>query len=135
MLKKYEILSDIPAIVFEFDGMVTAEQVQRAFQICEDHVDELGGHVYRIVDYSKSHTTYTELLRIVQATKASPIGVDERFTPIMVGENMWIRMGSELLSKPVVRSANLPVVQTQEEAIRWVRKHNKKRLANLSTTD
>jgi hypothetical protein len=132
MLVKHEILPDEPIIIFKFDGIFTVNEMLEMYTICEENVDKLGGRGYRIGDYTECISTFPDLLDAIQKSRNARVGnpSDPRFIPVMVGTNAWVKLASDLLSKPQFANIRIPIFTSVEDALAAVRVMEEQRKNN-----
>ena len=123
----FDYVENSPILIMNADGHFTIQDAREMFIRSAEFKKEIGGHLYRISDFSRAESTFTEVLGILRLASNSDLpgsSADPDVTVILVGDNKWAKMAAELLKQPQFHSLNIPIFDTQSEAIQYARLHH-----------
>jgi hypothetical protein len=116
-----------PILIMNATGHFTIQDAREMFSHSAEFKKEIGGHMYRISDFTYAESTFTEVLGILRLASNSDLpgsSADPDVSVIVVGDNKWAKLATELLKQPQFHGINIPIFDTQEEAIQYARLHH-----------
>ena len=123
----FDYVEESPILIMNATGHFTVQDAREMFIHSAEFKKKLGGHMYRISDFSVAESTFTEVLGILRLASNSDMPgstADPDVTVILVGDNKWAKMAAELLKQPQFHALNIPIFDTQQEAIQYARLHH-----------
>jgi hypothetical protein len=123
----FDFVDESPILIMNAEGHFSIQDAREMFVRSAEFKKEIGGHMYRISDFSAAESTFTEVLGILRLASNMDLPgstADPDVSVIVVGDNKWAKMATELLKQPQFHGLNIPIFDTQQEAIQYARLHH-----------
>lgn len=122
----YERLPDEPILIVATIGDLTVAGMQEIFARSAEIQREIGGVLYRITDNTRLDVSAQDFINIIhlvqQAGKGTPgSSADPNIRAVLVADNRWSLLFREALSQPQFGGVFLPIFETLEQALAYVR--------------
>jgi hypothetical protein len=116
-------LPDEPIVIAEFHGRMDLESVRIMFHESARFAEILNHGVYRIVNYLDAQASFRDMATaLAEGNKGGPGSPrDSRITEVMVAGRNRIRFLLDILSRKEYGSIEVPVFDTMDEALSFVR--------------
>lgn len=116
-------LENEPIVIATLIGKITAEDLADLYNQTMPYLDEETPYLYRISDVRQATSSFPEMSKItVEAREKIGAVSDSRIRKlVMVGSDQWIEMYREAVQRWSYERLEIPVFDTIEEALAYVR--------------
>lgn len=122
----YEKLPDEPILIVSTIGALTVYGVVEIFNRSAEIQREIGGTLYRITDNTQMDISAQDFIKIIQMAQVAGTvmpgsSADPNIRAVLVANNRWSLLFREALSQPQFGGVFLPIFETREQALQYVR--------------
>jgi hypothetical protein len=113
-----------PIVIVHYHGHITVEDTRAVFAQIAGLLDTYGAPLYRItcVFTEDTSTTFDEIMMMTTLSSKGLRGsaTDPDVVTVLVGEHLLIDMFAEAMSQEAFGSVEIPIFDTEEEALVYV---------------
>lgn len=122
----YERLPGEPILIVATVGELTVEGMHEIFAKSAELQRETGGILYRVTDNTQLNIDAQDFINIIRmagmAGKQTPgSSADPNIRAVLVADNRWSLLFREALSQPQFGGVFLPIFETRDQALTYVR--------------
>jgi hypothetical protein len=116
-------IGDEPIIHAKITGYVDLDVLLEVYRRTAELRQDMPKYIYRITEVTDVESSFSEMMEVIKqaAMRGGSSSTDPTVTVVFIGTSHWVKLFTDALRQGAFGGRQIPVFETYDEAIRYVR--------------